>query len=772
LLLRSRYCALAEDQTVPDFTIHDGLALNELPGRLPIDLSGDGRWLAYTTKSHTRQETSVGGYTRNGVPEEVVQAVIWVTDVDHGRTHCLTPDWGSSWAPRWSPDGKRLAFFSDKNGKPHLFVWNRETDQMQSFPAAIARPFFEFEVPKWSPDGSLVFYKALPRGQPLSFISEPEQKRSWSQGAFVDVWRSNSEGEEANDRPENLKRTPALPNGRTQPTDVAVAVVETGRVHRLMCGYSIRSLDVSPDGKQVAVVGNYRPEAPGVRQANYDLFVLPVPALSKRSAAGGRRWEPLLPGLRLGSGICVSWSPDSNRLAYTTHGGLTSGDVLVIEIADGTLRNLTEERPADTGSRPQRLKVDGAELPSFASEYDPPLWTKDGASLLCVGGGDLWMLPSRGDTPRNLTQAFSRQIGSIVRDSEGYTAWTARDGELVAASSFGAEPMKAGFCLISLRDGTVVPLLEEERSVLTGRFMMDVAEQTGVMVYAVQSGNTPADLWRLDLSSRSAHPVTRVNPHLRPGIFPMPQVIEWKTEDGQTLKGVLRLPPTATLENRVPMVAWVYPGLYPSQRIKGFDWVPALFTSRGYAVLHPDIPRTGHEPAADIARAVIPALNAVVATGKIDGERLGVFGHSSGGYTVNVLITRTNRFAAAVSCQGYCDLAGLYLSGGPAGPTYQSWIETSLMGGTPWDHPDRYVRNSPVFYLHKVSTPLLLIYGENDPGFPEQSWEIYHGLVRLGKEVALASYKNADHYYGTWSTGQIVDFWERVLSWFDEHLVC
>ena len=80
------------------------------------------------------------------------------------------------------------------------------------------------------------------------------------------------------------------------------------------------------------------------------------------------------------------------------------------------------------------------------------------------------------------------------------------------------------------------------------------------------------------------------------------------------------------------------------------------------------------------------------------------------------------------------------------------------------------MRNSPIYSLPEVITPLLLIYGENDPDFPEQAWGMYHGLSRLGKEVVSASYKDADHYYGFWSTGQIMDFWERVLGWFDAHL--
>jgi dipeptidyl aminopeptidase/acylaminoacyl peptidase len=747
------------------FTIEDGLTFNEFVSRLPIDLSNDGRWLAYTTKSSAHQETAIGGYTRNGVPEEVVRGVIWVTDVRQAVTRCLTPDWGSSWAPRWSPDGEHLAFFSDKNGRPHLFIWHREADDMQCFPAAVARPFFEFEVPKWAPDGRLVFYKALPRGQPLSFCSEPEPKGTRSPPPLAEVWQSRPEAVAAADRP-----PPTPLNGRTQPIDVAVAVIATGKVHRLLRGYSIRSFDVSPDGRYLAVVGNLRPEAPGVRQSNFDLWVVPIPPLAKLSATGNRPWQPLLSGLRMRWGICLSWSPDSTCLAYTTSDSLASGDVFVVRITDGEVRNLTEEQPTASGGTAQRLKVDGVELPSFASEYDPPLWTKDGVSLLCVGGRALWRLPTGGGTPHQLTRDSSRQIVTLVRESEGYTAWTTADGNQIAAATYDEKQMKSGFCLVSLRDGTVHPLLEEERSFNVGRFRLDVAEQEGLIAYVVQSSTTPPNFWLLDIASRSARQITDVNPHLSSMVWPVPQVIEWPTEEGQRMKGVLRLPPTATITHKVPMVAWVYPSLCPSQRVQGFDWAPALFTFRGYAVLQPDIPRVGYEPATEIASAVLPGLDAAVATGKVDAERLGVFGHSGGGYAVNVLITQTNRFKAAVNCQGYGDLASLYLSGGPAGPTYQAYIETSLMGGTLWDLPERYVKNSPVFSLDRVSTPLLLIYGENDPGFPEQAWQTYHGLARLGQAVALACYRNADHYYGNWSTPQLVDFWQRVLSWFDEYL--
>jgi len=761
------------------FTIQDGLKLNVFPTRTPFDLSPDGRWLAYTTRNHERQESAVGGYTRNGVPSAMVGGVVWVTDVRDGSTRCLTPGWGSSWAPRWSPDGKRLAFFSAKNGKPNLFVWNRETGRMRRFPSAVARPFFEFEVAKWSPDGRLVFYKALPEGAPLSFFPARSRQPGSSAEPFVELWGPQTEAAATQDDATSQKPPPA-PQGLVQPIDVAVAVVDTGKVYRMMRDASVRSLDVSPDGRHLAVVGNFRQETPAGGQPNFDLYVVPVPAISRLPAIGPREWKPLLTGLRMGYGISISWAPDATRLAYTTYEGRDAGDVCLVAIADGKVRNLSQRMPDSPGSEPRRVTVDGEDLPLFSSDYEPPLWTPDGAQLLCVGAGDLWMLPTGEGTPRNLTRGRRPLVVSVVRPSEGFTAWMAQDGRAFAVVTLDPYQNRHGFALVRLDGSGVVQLMEDERFQVgdrTYRFSLDVAEHTGAVGFPAESPTAPTDLWMLEIPSRTVRQLTRVNPRLLAVRFGTPEPIEWETEDGEKARGILLLPPEATLETKAPLIAWVYPTRTASRGTSRFGLGkppsidhPALFTARGYAVLLPDVAIDGNEPLADITKAVVPALDAAIATGKVDGSRLGVFGHSSGGYAVNVLITQTDRFKAAVSCQGYAHLTSFYLGGGSAGVSVKSWIERVLMGSTPWEERDRYTRNSPVFSLHRVETPLLLIYGENDPGFPEQAWEMYRGLTRLGKPVALAGYKNADHYYGTWSTEQIVDFWDRVLGWFDKHL--
>ena len=232
------------------------------------------------------------------------------------------------------------------------------------------------------------------------------------------------------------------------------------------------------------------------------------------------------------------------------------------------------------------------------------------------------------------------------------------------------------------------------------------------------------------------------------------------------------LPREASKINPVPMIVRVYPGDEPSHRINMFALGEeildhsALFVSRGYAVFCPDIPVEGPEPYKQITKSVLPGMDAAIATGKVDAARLGVIGHSFGGYAVNVLITQTTRFKAAVAAASLSDLISSYL-----GDLDTGWHETgqAKMGGTLWEFPQRYINGSPVFHLDRVETPLLLIGGDQDYSF-DQGKEMFMGLARLGKEVVLAKYKEADHWHAFWPKEQLADYWERVLSWFDEYL--
>ena len=138
------------------------------------------------------------------------------------------------------------------------------------------------------------------------------------------------------------------------------------------------------------------------------------------------------------------------------------------------------------------------------------------------------------------------------------------------------------------------------------------------------------------------------------------------------------------------------------------------------------------------------------------------------------LVVQTKRFKAAIVEDGTGDLIASYGQMNKDGAAFGTSLAEhgqQLMGGTPWEFRDRYIENSPIFYLDRVETPLLILHGAEDRTVaPFLGDEIFVGLRRLGKEVAYAKYEGEGHSPTYWSYSNQVDFCNRVIAWFDGHL--
>src|SRR5262249_60283231 len=139
-----------------------------------------------------------------------------------------------------------------------------------------------------------------------------------------------------------------------------------------------------------------------------------------------------------------------------------------------------------------------------------------------------------------------------------------------------------------------------------------------------------------------------------------------------------------------------------------------LLATRSIAVLAVDAPVRPGTPARDLLKAVMPGVDQVVNMGIADPDRLGVMGHSNGGYSTLALITQTSRFRAAVSRAGPADWVsgyGLMDKAGSAGFAFYCENDTirPALGGPPWHYPQLYIENSRSFHLDRLRTPLLLI---------------------------------------------------------------
>src|SRR5262249_17458963 len=138
-----------------------------------------------------------------------------------------------------------------------------------------------------------------------------------------------------------------------------------------------------------------------------------------------------------------------------------------------------------------------------------------------------------------------------------------------------------------------------------------------------------------------------------------------------------------------------------------------MFATRGYAVLYPDITWKPGTVMRGIAEQVLPAVDQLIARGISDPDRLGLVGHSSGGYDVLALLVQTKRFRAAVESNGggVFDLASQF-AGTVDQTTSADWVTKQMgLGAPPWKTPQAYVDNSPAYHLDQITTPLLMLEG-------------------------------------------------------------
>lgn len=252
-------------------------------------------------------------------------------------------------------------------------------------------------------------------------------------------------------------------------------------------------------------------------------------------------------------------------------------------------------------------------------------------------------------------------------------------------------------------------------------------------------------------------------------------LIDYKNSKGVNLKGVLYYPFNYNPEKKYPMIVNVYekqtkalhtytnPSLLNGSRFNRTN-----YTSQGYFVLLPDIAYEVGNPGFSAADCIISATKAALALASIDKNRLGIIGHSFGGYETNFIITQTNMFAAAVSGAGLSDLTSIYLSVSSNYKIPNMWqfeYGQFRMGKSLFEDLEGYRSNSPINAVSDVSTPLLSYTGDEDTQVnPYQTMEFYLALRRLKKEHIMLMYPKEDHVIQI--PENQIDITNRISDWF------
>jgi dipeptidyl aminopeptidase/acylaminoacyl peptidase len=408
-----------------------------------------------------------------------------------------------------------------------------------------------------------------------------------------------------------------------------------------------------------------------------------------------------------------------------------------------------------------------------------PIWDAKGRSIYTVTEDAIWKASPDGGPPSALAGVPGHYILRLIAEDNG-RLWTIDGGRSAAVVANDEGARQDGIYKIDLATGQVTRLLENGQrywDLLVDGYLK-AAPDGRSFLYTSQDAAHPIDLWIADEAFNNPRRLTHINPQYDRYELGTTTFIHWLGLDGQPLHGVLLLPPGYEKGRRYPMIVFVYGGISTQYNDFGFiNHAPMnalLLATRGFVVFMPDAPQHLGTPMLDLAKTVLPGINKVVELGIADPKRLGLIGHSYGGYSVLSLLVQTPRFAAAVASAGTGDLISAYGQMNAQGAAFQTSIAEhgqGLMGTTPWEARERYVENSPFFYLDRIETPLLIAHGSADTTVASfLSDETFVGMRRLGKETRYLKYSGEGHSPLSWTYANRLDFCSRVIAWFERYL--
>lgn len=612
--------------------------------------------------------------------------------------------------PRISPDGTRVAYTvsetkmeKDKEWKAVGQVW------VASLAGSNSRQFTRGEKSssaiEWSPDGKL-----------LAFLSDREKDGERQ------VWMMPADGGEA----------------------WAVTSHKGG----------VTGFRFSPDGKQLLLLAADQPskEEEDRKKVKDDTIVIDADIRMTHLWLWNieKKEEERLSDGR----FTVSdpqWSPDGSKVSYTTRptpkaddGNLS--DIWLLTLASGEKKKLVENAWASDNAR----------------------WSPDGQWLAFAGSPDasvgvstnyLYIIPAAGGAAKQLTTKFDLNVGAPV--------W-ARDGRTIYFSANVLEANEVFACDVA--SGAVKQI--SQRGGVTS--ISEVSRDGKVMVGTLSGAAQPNEVYKTNLQFKDATVITGHNAWLKDYALANTEVVKWKSKDGTAVEGLLTKPVGFDAEQKVPLLLNPHGGPTGSST-NGFNGTAQVLAANGFAVLQPNF-RGSTGKGLAFAQAnkntwgkgdyedCMTGVDAMIASGLADPDRLGAFGWSYGGYMTFWILTQTDRFKAVSPGAGLSNIYSMYSQN-----DIQRYLRWFYSDKAPWDATDLYWDRSPMKYVKNVKTPTMIMHGQVDTRVPiAQAQEFYMALKEMNVPVEFVVYPRENH--GFTEPRHQMDRVRRYVKFFAKYL--
>lgn len=392
--------------------------------------------------------------------------------------------------------------------------------------------------------------------------------------------------------------------------------------------------------------------------------------------------------------------------------------------------------------------------PSLPGSYGNAGWLAGDAAILIYDRFDIWRVdPKNPKASINITQGMGRKENIVFRRQDLDREERSIDPKaMLLLTAFNEQNKDAGFFTGSI-DGKSAP----EQILMTAHSYsrLTKAEDADAILLNRSTYEESPDLYLGDLSFKNLNKVTNLNPQQAQVNWGSVELVNYLANDGEPLQALLYKPENFDPNKKYPMMVYFYErnsdGLHnyraPAPSASTIN-IP-YFVSNDYLVLVPDIKYDLGLPGPSAYNCIIPAVQSIVARGFVDAKNMAIQGQSWGGYQVAYLMTQTNMFKAAGAGAPVVNMTSAY--GGIRWGTgmsrmFQYEQTQSRIGGTLWEKPVYYLENSPLFFMDRVKTPVLIMHNDADGSVPwYQGIEMFMALKRLNQPAWLLQYNGEDH---------------------------
>jgi len=396
------------------------------------------------------------------------------------------------------------------------------------------------------------------------------------------------------------------------------------------------------------------------------------------------------------------------------------------------------------------------DTPDDPSPHGIAGWMDDEKHVLVYDRFDIWSLDLNGiEPPVNITNGYGRTNSLVLRyiklDSE---AEFINKKELICLSALNINNKEAGFYSLKQGKNSIPEQLIMEKASFPGELLK--AEKADLLIWQKGTFTNSPELNLSDMSFRGIKKLSVTNPQQSKYNWGTAELVEWMSFDRQKLQGILYKPENFDPSKKYPMIVYFYErnsdGLYnylppaPSASIINRTFA----VSNGYLVFVPDIPYIIGYPGQSCYNSVVSGTYSLLDRYTfIDKDRLALDGQSWGGYQIAWLVTQTDLFACAYAGAAVVNMTSAY-----GGIRWESGMSRmfqyehtqSRIGGTLWEKPVQFIENSPLFFVPKINTPLLLMHNDADGAVPwYQGIEFITALRRLDKPAWMLSYNDEAH---------------------------